>query len=268
MRLGRKNTARESGARSNTKLNLMDFDNTQKLEDENYQIIFDLKPGMFFGEVAMLSKLGITNSVHTSEPTICCTIEKKKFLEFLDQYQDCKRKLTNQIFQYHGVFFQNMHRLLSNVPFFQNFQFESLRSLCIKMQKIRVAEGKVLCHFREILNKMIFVLEGELELFVYNPDKHEKYFFQSLRPGGSFNVVASLLGQESIMICEASEECEIMIIEREDYIEAAKTNQELFNQMQAFKREYSIAGYKYDYYTYSGRKVENLVTESNNDYQN
>lgn len=88
--------------------------------------------------------------------------------------------------------------------------------MILKMQQDFVYDGTVIANYREICQKMLFVLRGSVQIYVYNEEKNEKYPFLVLKAGSSANVVTTLLEQETLFIMETSEDSLILSLTKDD----------------------------------------------------
>ena len=84
-------------------------------------------------------------------------------------------------------------------------------------------------------------------------------------PGSSVNIVACLLGHESLFIVETSEDSELMTISRDDLYDAAKQHLLLFDTLKLIESQYFVSGKKHDLYCFDPNRVETESSSSQSD---
>lgn len=108
---------------------------TSSLPSERYKIINELSKSDYFGEISLLTKLPVTSTVRTVSCTTLCTLTKPHFLQFVDNFLDCKEKLQKRQKSYNDNFFLALHRVLQNVPYICKLSYSSMRNIILKMSK-------------------------------------------------------------------------------------------------------------------------------------
>ena len=57
-------------------------------DSKHYTIINELSKSDYFGEISILTKLPATATIHVVANTICCSLERDKFMEFMSTFSD------------------------------------------------------------------------------------------------------------------------------------------------------------------------------------
>lgn len=70
-----------------------------------YQVLNELQNGDYFGEIAIISKLPRTASVHTIKNTVCGSILKEHLLSFLENFHDSRAQIMTKVNSYNDLLF-------------------------------------------------------------------------------------------------------------------------------------------------------------------
>ena len=84
--------------------------------------------------------------------------------------------------------------MILSIKWFRDLDPLTVRKMSLKFKRTVVYQGKVLLNYREISQKIMFILSGSVILYVYNPEKRERYKFETLYAGSSVNIVSTILG--------------------------------------------------------------------------
>lgn len=96
----------------------------------------------------------------------------------------------------------------------------------------------------------------------------EKYYFQKLVKGSWFNFTNSYFGYHSLFQYEAREDCDILVLEKEDLEAVAKMDHNLHHILRDLKSSFVITGLKYDfYYCKLQKKAARKKNEGKNIYK-
>ena len=104
-------------------------------------------------------------------------------------------------------------------------------------------------HKGEISRYTYILTKGIVGIYVINELNHKTYNFYKLKPGSSFNLIGSILGQESIFIFRIIEDAELLLIDSNDLIEISLTQKSLRDILDKLKNKYRFSGLQYDYFT-------------------
>lgn len=91
------------------------------------------------------------------------------------------------------------------------------------------------------------LLSGTINVYTVLPQTGEKYLFQKLVGGSSFNFVDCLLGYYSIFQYETETRWTILEIQKDDLLNIAKTNEQLKDVLDELSSKMTISGSKYDF---------------------
>ena len=117
-----------------------------------------------------------------------------------------------------------MRQMINSVKWFKGLDNVSIRAMTLKLYKKVVYQKNPVISFREMCEEMYFIMEGKVNVFVYDTEWDVKYKFQELGPGCSFNIVTCVMAHESNFIFEAKENCKFMVLSKTELQEAANQN--------------------------------------------
>ena len=155
----------------------MDLEKIKDQQSKRYKIINELEKENYFGEISLITNLPITASVHTVDLTICGVLSKEAFSEFLSNFQAAQREIMRKIYSYDDIYFNTLHSIIMSIKWFRDIDSLTVRKISLKMKRGIIYEGKTLIQFREMSTQIIFILSGEINLFVYDTEKKVKYLF-------------------------------------------------------------------------------------------
>ena len=64
-----------------------------------------------------MTNLPVTSTIHVISNTILCTVEKKFFMEYIENFSRMKNEFMNRIKNYHDPYFNKIHKVLQNIPY-------------------------------------------------------------------------------------------------------------------------------------------------------
>jgi CRP-like cAMP-binding protein len=89
--------------------------------------------------------------------------------------------------QYQDQFFDNLHKLIRSVSFLSQLSNESVRELVLKLKRVPALSKSVIINIREKCDQTYFIKSGVVCVSIVDPKTGNKFPFQYLTEGSSFN---------------------------------------------------------------------------------
>jgi hypothetical protein len=138
---------------------------------------------------------------------------------------------------------------------FRYLQKSTIRALVLKLYKNMYNEGYDILKFKEISHYSYYIFSGSVSVYIVNPETDQKYHFQTLKPGSSFNLVTSIFNNYCIFQYTADVDCIIYLLHIDDLESTVKKVSELKNVFDKIKTKHKIDSNKYDF-VYNDRPYE------------
>jgi CRP-like cAMP-binding protein len=170
------------------------------LDDNGYQIINDLKEGMYFGEVSLLTNLRRTSTIYSVTPCFLGVIDKETFMKVVDDNMDLKYSLIHRISEYKDEVFKTLITMVKNTPAFRPLSTQIVRKIVYKLKQIRFSNKQLILRTGEYSDKIFFVMKGRVSVMVKDIDdesaSQERLIL--LKHGCSFNFMGALMERPAI----------------------------------------------------------------------
>ena len=93
-----------------------------------------MNEGNYFGEVALMTNLRRTCSIYSVNNCYFGLIEKKTFIQLVENNFDLKYSLMNKINSYKDELFNNLTIMINNVPAFRNLPKTCIRKIVQRLK--------------------------------------------------------------------------------------------------------------------------------------
>lgn len=169
-----------------------------------FRQINELKIGNYFGELSLLTNLRRTATCYTYNETTTGWISSYDFNRLMKENPDLKNLLTKKLYKYKDNHIRLLLTMLKNVPRLRKITMSSLRALAFLMRDQMAYQGTVILRLGQIEESAFFIREGEVRVYVKDPNSDEKLLLAVLCKGSCFNFTNSFMGRPSLFDFEAA----------------------------------------------------------------
>lgn len=113
--------------------------------------------------------------------------------------------------------------VLTNIPMFESLSAEDLNLLTLLWHERTINKSEVLFRKGDVGSSMFIVEEGAIEIYVRSEQDEEEIRVSTVNKGGFFGELALISGQPRTATAKAIEECRLLEMWREEFIEFLST---------------------------------------------
>jgi len=104
-----------------------------KPKQKSFKTVNELKPGNYFGEIALLSHLKRTCSVFSVSSTVCAYTTKEQFQKLIKGNPDLETRLFNNFNYYKDNWTKFLKMMICNIRGFSELNPKTLSELIYKL---------------------------------------------------------------------------------------------------------------------------------------
>lgn len=233
------------------------------IKPKGHKVINELSQSDYFGEVSLLTNLPPTASINVISKAICYKLKRASFLQFLDNFKDCKTKIMEHIHSYQDIYFKRLHKIIKQVHFFNYLPFKTNRNLIFLWKQVKYNEGSIIVHFKEQISKMFIIIQGSVELHnAHFHNSNQPSLFQWLPTGSWFNLINCIMGHYTLFEIKAGKDWILMSLTEEDLSNLWRKEVDLKDIIDDIKLKFTPRGSKYDY-DYFNLNIKPTVSSKN-----
>ena len=116
--------------------------------------------------------------------------------------------------------------ILKNIPYFSELTIEEMQNLVASSQKRRYSRGSIVLHKDEVGDETYLIMTGKVKVIVTHTDGKE-IILNILKSGDFFGEMAVFDNMPRSATVVAEEDCELLIISRENIENQIKRNPQI-----------------------------------------
>lgn len=124
----------------------------------------------------------------------------------------------------------------------------TIRQIVLKFKQSRYYAGHDILKFKQISHKSYYIFSGTVSVYIVNPATDEKYHFQKLKEGSSFNMITSIFNNYWIFQFTADVEWIIYELDFDDLDANVRKFTDLKTVYDKIKTKHKIDSLKYDFW--------------------
>lgn len=159
-----------------------------------------------------MTNLRRTANCYTYNETTTGWIASEDFHKLMKENPDLKNCLTFKLYKYKDNLIRLLLTMLKNVPRLRKITMHSLRSLAFLMRDQSAYQGTVILRLGQIEDTAFFIRDGEVRVYVKEPNTNEKMLLAVLCRGSCFNFTNSFMGRPSLFDYEAATDVQLSVI--------------------------------------------------------
>jgi CRP/FNR family transcriptional regulator, cyclic AMP receptor protein len=113
--------------------------------------------------------------------------------------------------------------VLTNIPMFESLSAEDLNLLTLLWHERTIHKSEVLFRKGDVGSSMFIVEEGAIEIYVRSEEDEEEIRVSTVNKGGFFGELALISGQPRTATAKAIEECRLLEMWREEFVQFLST---------------------------------------------
>ena len=217
--------------------------------DENKisRFIHSLKPGSYFGEVALLKEWLRTANVKSRNYSTWASIENSKFMKLIGRYPFIKKAMEKRIkTHYQDRWRKFVKRSLKNVDYlYSGVSDDVVEELSYKMEIISLHLDDYLFTSGRLWQEIFIVCNGELEIKISNKDNSTGTFLDTLYSGWTVGSYSALVSGNYTISAKAMTDCTVLKLDFLELHNMRVKNDDLMVKMDEYEKYISKNGLPY-----------------------
>ena len=144
-----------------------------------------LRYGDVFGEIAMIYECRRTATVQSLNYTTLAKLRPAMYKDLIGEYPQMNHFLKEHICKYNDNMKRFLRNSLQNIPYFQDLEELTYVDLTYHLEPVQMEQGQVLFRPDENADKLIFIVDGVVELYTYF--EQNEFVLERLFRGSAIN---------------------------------------------------------------------------------
>ncbi|MEQ8602053.1 MAG: peptidase domain-containing ABC transporter [Marivibrio sp.] len=183
-----------------------------------------LKTGAAFGERSLLFDQPVSATIRSAGKTTAIKIGRDRFLELVARNPALRESVAAALAR------QDLFNFLKTQRIFTTLPDKAVQSLIDRLETLTPAAGAQLVGADDPSPGFYVLRRGRMRLFVERPTRRVAAV---LRPGDGFGETTLIDGSAQLFTAECAEDCEVLRLSREDFLEIAGDKAETVAALQA-----------------------------------